>query len=388
MSNDRTWPKAAAETFELAQALVQLDTTVPAGNESRAAALVAERLHPLGFAIERYKLAEGRESLIARLNPGAAQPAICLCGHLDTVPIGNQAWQHDPHGGDIADGKLWGRGSTDMKGAVAAMVTACERLAKAEYTGKVVLALCASEETGCQGAINIADRIGDVGALVIGEPTNNSVAVAHKGVLWLRLVSVGRAAHGSMPHLGKNAIQMMLSAVSQLDHISFDVVPHALLGKPTLNIGTIAGGAATNIVADRCEVTLDVRLVPGLNASDAIEAIKASLGPEIAVEITLALDAVETDPEDGWIKSVLRRVNELGVAAPDPISVSYFTDASVLQPALNFPPVAIVGPGNPALAHQVDESCSIEEIWRSSQLFEGLARDWASAAPNQEGETK
>ena len=377
----------AAATIELARSLIRLDTANPPGNESLAADLVEARLRIPGISIERIQLAEGRESLIARLNAEREGEAICFCGHLDTVPFGNRAWQRGAQSADIEGGRLWGRGSTDMKAGVAAMVTAFERLADSGFAGKVTLALCASEETGCQGAAQIADALHDVGLMIVGEPTTNAIAIAHKGVLWLRLTAVGTAAHGSMPHLGVNAIERMTDAIEAIRRVEFNVSAHALLGTPTLNIGTINGGAATNIVADRCELTLDIRLVPGLSADQAHDTVRSAIGPEFDIETLLSLDAVSTEPGDPWIAKAGQRLLELGQSEIEPTSVSYFTDASILAKRLRSPRVLIVGPGDKSLAHQVDESCSVNEIWRSSQFYEQIARDWASTPSNlQKGE--
>jgi len=364
-----------AATIALAQALVQIDTTN--GNEAAAADLIAERLRALGIEVERYPLQPGRDSIIARLNKACEGPAICFSGHVDTVPLGAQPWAFNALSGQVTEDRIWGRGTTDMKAGVAAMVTAFERLHLSKAGNHVVLVLSASEETGCQGAADIADKIGPVGAMIIAEPTSGRVAIGHKGVLWLRLVTNGKAAHGSMPQNGVNAVELMVDAIGALRTLAFEVTPHPLLGSPTKNVGTILGGSATNIVPDRCECTLDVRLVPGLSADAARMAIADCVGPAVTIETVLALDAVATDADHAWIQSVVRTASEIEGSPRAPASVSYFTDASVLCPALNCPPVAIVGPGDPELAHQINESCSVSAIWRASQLYERLARDWA-----------
>lgn len=365
-------PAEAIPTIELAQALVRLDTANLPGRESAAVDLLEARLSGLGVTVERHPLEPGRDNLIARLRAEGSRSAICFSGHLDTVPFDARGWTRDPLGGDIDGGRLWGRGATDMKGGIAAMVTAFERLARSGTAGDAVLVLTASEETGCQGAASIADRIGPVGAMVVAEPTNNQVALGHKGALWLRLEATGVAAHGSMPHLGINAVDRMVDAVVELRSLAFDVQPHPLLGMPTRNIGAIEGGAAANMVPDSCRATLDIRLVPGLTAAQAMDVVRRTVGADIRIEPLIALDAVATPADHPWI----RRLSRHAPASNAPGSVSYFTDASVLAPALGMPPVAILGPGDPALAHQVDESCPLGAIWDASRLYERLAQDW------------
>lgn len=364
--------------IHLARDLIRLNTVNPPGSESTAARLVAEHLEGSGVEVELHELEPGRESLIARLpgtDPDAS--ALCLSGHLDTVGLGTQTWSHEPLGGDIEGDRLWGRGSGDMKGACAAMVAAFISLARQQGRSRpLVLALCASEETGSQGAAQLVEHLDHVGALIVGEPTSGRVAVAHKGVAWLRLTSVGRAAHASLPHLGVNAIAGMAGAVRDLQAVDLSRYEHAYLGAPTINVGTIHGGAAPNVVPDHCEAMVDVRLIPHLDVADVRTAIQAAIGHNVKVTIDMHLPPVETSADDPWIQSVMGAAAEIEGGAAEPIGVRYFTDASVLAPALGDLPVAIVGPGDPALAHQVDEWCSISAIERAQALYERLCQEW------------
>jgi len=370
-------PSSVPDPVELASELVRIDTVNPPGQEARAARLVAEHLAGAGIESTFVELAPGRESLVARL-PGTddAEPALCLSGHLDTVPLGNERWSHDPLGGELDGDRLWGRGSTDMKGACAAMVSAFVALASRPRRRPLVLALCASEETGSQGAALLPDHLGAVGALVIGEPTSGRVAVAHKGVAWLRLRAEGKAAHGSLPHLGENAIVKMAGAIGTLEHIDLSAHEHRYVGAPTVNVGTIAGGAAPNVVPDLCEALVDVRLIPRLDATTVQAAVQATVGEAARVTIDTDLPAVETAPEHAWMQRVIAATADVEGRATEPIGMRYFSDASVLAPALGNPPVAIVGPGDPALAHQVDEWCSIAGIRRAASLYERLGAEW------------
>lgn len=378
MSDVDDLPEEMRDTLALGRDLIRIDTTNPPGNESAVADLIESRLSSAGFAIERFAHAPGRDSLVARYNPDGADRPLCLCGHIDTVPLGTLPWEHDALGGAIDGGKIWGRGATDMKAGVAAMVTAFERVARSGCRSNMMLLLCASEETGCQGASFVADRIGNAGALLIAEPTNNAVAIGHKGVLWVKLTTIGKAAHGSMPHLGVNAIDLMANAILAIRRIDFGVASHPLLGSPTVNVGTIAGGSAANMVADTCEAVVDIRLTPDLPPEAAMKILQAAVGPDVGLEPLLSLNAVASPADEPWIADVLARAAHIAGAPGAPIAVSYFTDASVLMAALEFPPVAIVGPGDPALAHQIDESCDVNAIWKASQLYEQLAREWVS----------
>ncbi|MEO7397834.1 MAG: M20 family metallopeptidase [Ilumatobacteraceae bacterium] len=359
--------------IHLAQQLVRLDT---AGHgEEAAVQLLQRRLEAQGVQCDRHLLAPGRASLVCRL-PGrdSLAPALCFTGHLDTVPVGNVAWREHPHGGRVEGDRLWGRGSADMKGGVAAMVVALEALAATDLRAPVVLALCAAEETGALGAAQIAPHLGNVGAIVVGEPTGNRVAVAHKGVAWIRLRAAGVAAHASTPHLGVNAIEMMTRALVKIGDLVLTVAPRPHLDAPTINIGTISGGVAPNVVPDHCEALVDVRLVPGFAPDAALTEIQRAVGEFAQVTIQRALKAVETSPDDPWMRRVLTLVGG------EPCGVAYFTDASELTATVGDVPVAIIGPGDAALAHQVDEWCSAAAIERATAVYEQIAREWTGGS--------
>jgi succinyl-diaminopimelate desuccinylase len=363
---------------ELTRELVACETVNPPGGESRAADLLAPRLEAAGFAVERHPLAAGRDSLIARrtgIDPHA--PALCLTGHLDTVPLGETPWTVDPFGGEIADGRVHGRGASDMKGGVAAIVTACERLAALDpgECGLEVV-LCAGEETGCDGAASLVDALGRVGAVLVAEPTSNRPLAAHKGALWMRGLAHGRSAHGSMPHLGRNAIYAMARAVARLEAWRFEAPEHPLLGAPTLSVGTIAGGTNVNSVPDECTIGIDVRSVPGLEHDALLEALGQHLGNEIELRRVVDLPPVATDPDHPWVHEVCAAVSSVTGRSDEPAGIAYFTDAAVLTPAYRGPPTVICGPGEPDQAHRTDEWCSIEALGAAEQIVFEIARRW------------
>ena len=154
-----------------------------------------------------------------------AAPNLLYSAHLDTVPVGAdaEAWLHDPFGGEVADGKVWGRGAADMKGGLAAMIAAALALAEAgtSLAGDLILAFTAGEEVDCIGAHAVAQRtdLAPVGAIVLSEPSSNDLFVAEKGALQVELTTYGQTAHGSMPELGRNAVMMMVTLLSELDRL-------------------------------------------------------------------------------------------------------------------------------------------------------------------------
>jgi succinyl-diaminopimelate desuccinylase len=359
--------------LELALELVGLDTINPPGDEAPAADLIARRLDAAGLAVERFEHAPGRPNLVARL-PGrdAGRPALCMTGHLDTVPLGGAPWSAEPFG-ELRDGRLFGRGSSDMKGGVAAIVVAAERVAAlGGGDAGLELVLTAAEETGCEGARWLAGAgvLGRAGAVLVAEPTGGLPLLAHKGVLFARAATEGISAHGSAPHLGRNAIYPLARAVAALAGVTFDVPEHPLLGSPTLNVGTFHGGSGVNLVPDRAEAQIDVRTVPGLTGEMVLDRLRTAAGPEVTIEPWIDLAPVVTDPGDPWLETVF------AIRPAEPGAVSYFTDAAALTPAYGDPPTVIWGPGEADQAHQTDEWARADLIDAAAEDYTELARRW------------
>jgi succinyl-diaminopimelate desuccinylase len=369
-----------SDVVELTRELVRTQTVNPPGKEARAAQLLAARLESAGLEVTAHEAAPGRTSLVAHWPGRSDAPALCLTGHLDTVPLGGREWARDPFGGEIDGDRLHGRGSSDMKGGVAAIVVAAERVAAlGRGRAGLELVLCAGEETGCEGALQLArtdGALGRAGAVLVAEPTTNDPCVAHKGVVWLDAVAEGRTAHGSMPHLGDNAVHKLARAITRLEDVRFDVPAHDLLGEPTLNVGTVTGGININSVPDRASAGLDVRTVPGLSPEAVRDHLAAVAGDEVRVDIRLALEAIDTDPADEWVGDVFDVMAALTGGQPRPRGLAYFTDASALAPAYGRPPTIICGPGDAEQAHRTDESCSVAALEAAADGFFQIARRW------------
>ena len=359
------------DAVDLALELVRLDTINPPGRESAAAELLAGRLSAAGLEVAFHEHAPGRPSVVARLAGTGDRPALCMTGHLDTVPLGGAPWSVEAFG-ELRDGRLYGRGSSDMKGGVAAIVVAAERVAAAGGGAGLEVVLCAGEETGCEGALFLAESgaLGRAGAVLVAEPTGGVPHVAHKGVLWARATTEGRSAHASSPHLGRNAIYPLAAAVAALADLEFDVPPHALLGEPTFNVGVIEGGSGINLVPDRAEAGIDVRTVPGLRSDAVLARLRELAGPEVTIEAILDLPPVATDPGDPFVRTAAE------VAGSSGGGLAYFTDAAALTPAYGSPPTVIWGPGEAAQAHQTDEWAEAAKIEAAAGAFAELAQRW------------
>jgi succinyl-diaminopimelate desuccinylase len=373
----------AVDPVALTQTLVRMNTVNQdgRGNEAVCSRHLAELLSAAGFECRLADFGERRTSLVARIGKQAAgtRPALAFTGHVDTVPLGAAPWSRDPFGGEIADGKLHGRGASDMKSGIAAFVAAALELKDALRDGPgLVFIVTAGEETGCEGASQLVRQpdlkplLDGIGALVVAEPTGNRPLAAHKGALWLRASARGVAAHGSMPERGDNAIYKLAPALAKLREHDFGLPPHPLMGKPTLNVGLIAGGLNINSVPDAASFTIDIRSVTGQDHAAIRDDLAALLGPEIELETLIDMASIHTDPQDPW----MRRVTELATPGEKPGSVAYFTDAAVLRPALGCPPTVILGPGEAHMAHQTDEYCLVERIVRAKELYRRIVADW------------
>lgn len=376
MSHDEK-ARSVTDPVDLAAALVRCDTA--GGNEDAVVAEVAPLLEAAGMTVGRHELAAGRTQIVAT---GRKRPRLVLSGHLDTVSATPASWHRDPWSGEVADGWLFGRGAADMKGGVAALVTAVARGAARGYGDDVGVVLTAAEETGCEGARSL-DQHGVLTALaggstpplvLIAEPTATSPLLGHKGVVWLRVEAHGRAAHASAPQLGVNAIDRLTATLAALPALELGEAT-ADLGVPTCSVGTVQGGVAANVVPDWAAAAVDVRTV-GATADELRARLQALASPGVEVAVELDLPPVRSHADDPRVVACRELAAAYGCApSPDPPAATYFTDASVLTAALGAAPTVICGPGDPRVAHTVDERCATSEVEQMAEVYEALIGD-------------
>lgn len=365
----------------LTQQLVRLDTRNPPGHELECIVLLADLLAGHGFETAIQEFGPKRANLVARIRPrsGRVKP-IMFTGHLDTVPFGHADWSYDPLGAEIVEGRLYGRGSSDMKAGVAAIVAAA--VAEIEFlreTAGVTIVITGGEETGCDGASAlVANRmLGEAGLLVVAEPTANEMLAGHKGALWMKACCHGRAAHGAMPHLGDNAIYKIANAALKLKAFEFNETRHPVMGQATLNVGTIGGGANINSVPDYAELTIDVRTVPGMKHDKLLDQLAFTLGADCEVSTLVDLPAIWTDPVRPGIRRFQHSHFSATGFAKDVKTANYFTDASILAPALGDIDTVICGPGEPSMAHKTDEYCEVARITEACQIYRAAIRSYS-----------
>jgi len=372
--------KPSLNSLSLTRKLLAFDTVNPPGQERACAQFLGKILEDGGFETDFFEFGDGRTNLVARIKGVDDTPPICFTGHIDTIPLGAIPWTKDPLKGEIEGDRLYGRGASDMKGGVAAMVIAGLRIAElSKGRAGLSLVITAGEETGCEGAYFLAaheNALGKAGAIVVGEPTSNYPIVAHKGALWIEARVSGTAAHGSMPEKGDNAIYKAAQAVTKLQNFNFEIASHELLGSPTINVGTIKGGANINSVPDQAVIGIDIRTIPAQNNKRVYDELKRYLGHEFELDRLVDVGGISSDPQHEWIEEVFGIMESYLKEHPPVRGVSYFTDASVLTPALGSPPTIILGPGEPVMAHKTDEFCYISKIEEASAAYLEIARKW------------
>jgi succinyl-diaminopimelate desuccinylase len=374
-----------ASVVELTRQLIRFQSVNPPGNEREVAEFLGRYMTELGMDVEIQVLAEDRANVIGRLS-GRGTGHLVLAGHLDVVPPGAQRWTHPPFAAELTDGRIYGRGSTDMKGGVASMVTAAAELVREGFQPRadLIIACTAGEEAGMVGAVAMVERrsLRDARYLVVGEPTDLDVYIAEKGVLWLHIRALGKTAHGSMPWLGVNAVSYMARLIPRLEEYPFPRGHSALLGDPTLSVNVVTGGNKTNVVPDVCEITVDMRTVPPQDHAEIIARVREvarevaeSFDPTIGVEVEVENDkiALETDRSEPLIEAMVQSVEAVRGAPPKVGGITYGTDAADLGPGFGVPMV-ICGPGSTAMLHQTDEYVEVDQLVQAERIYADLAR--------------
>jgi succinyl-diaminopimelate desuccinylase len=363
----------------LTKKLVAFNTINPPGVERKAAQYLGELLKDSGFEVSFHHFDTERTSVVARCPSARDRPSLCFTGHLDTVPLGSGPWSKDPFGGEVQGERIYGRGTSDMKSGVAAMVAAAVRLARSDKKGaSFILILTAGEETGSQGASHLVSLkgLGPISAMVVGEPTSNYPFVGHKGALWIEAKVKGVSAHGSMPEKGINAIYRAARALVQLEGYQFGPPPHPLLGSPSLNVGTISGGTNINLVPDCATIGIDIRTIPGQDEEAILKSIESLFQSDAEITKILSVGGIATDPQNEWVQQVFDITAPSLGTRPVPRAATYFTDASFLTPAFGHPPTIILGPGEPEMAHKTDEYCLVSKIEQAADIYYEIAKRW------------
>lgn len=301
---------------------------------------------------------------------------LLFSGHVDVVPAG-EGWTRDPFGGEVEEGRVWGRGTGDMLGGVAASVAAAARRPGLPCA----ILLTTDEETGMRAAVHAVEEglLRGVEAAVVGEPTSMDVGLAEKGVLWLRVTTEGRNAHGSMPHLGENAAARLARVVAAIEAMPPFEGEHRILGRPTRNLGTLHSGEAVNQVPALGRAEYDVRYLPGTDVADMLarfESAIAASGERARVEVLSHHPPFEVAAEHPLVRRAHAAVTQArGGQSPRLLGLPYGTEASRFAP--EGVACVILGPGEAALAHTNRESVPVEALEHAADAYARLMDAYA-----------
>ncbi|MDD5198934.1 MAG: M20 family metallopeptidase [Terrimicrobiaceae bacterium] len=363
-----------ANVIELLQELIRIPSVNPDGDpgtphvgEGQIAEFIAAFLRNLGAEVTLTEILPGRPNVVARFPSDRSDKArLLLAPHTDTVSVGGMTI--DPFDGGLRDEKIWGRGASDTKGSLAAMLWALgeSRDLLASRSCEIWFAGLMGEEACLHGsrALAASERFDFV---IVGEPTGLQVVNATKGSAWLTLRTRGRAVHASAPELGENALYKMADVLRCIrDEIapSLATFRHPALGSPTISAGTIRGGTKSNIVPDACEAAVDIRTIPGQNLDPVFERLRAaSAGLEIE---SWQAQPMFTEPEHPVIHALERSGAGLATAA-------WFCDAASF--AERGVPAVALGPGSIAQAHTKDEFLAVADLEAGVAFFKRFLRE-------------
>lgn len=362
---------------ELLKRLIQAESTEAKG-ELEAAKVISAQFESCGIKSRIDTWDDNRANITAHIKSGGNKPALLLACHIDVVGPGEAKWTHPPFTAVESDGKIYGRGSTDMKGGTAAVVTAIGNIVDSgrQLQGDIVFTAVAGEEVDSCGAerfIATEKELPKFCGVIIPEPTDFSIVTAHRGMLWLEVSTKGKSAHGSAPQLGINAITSMRRFLNELENYNIGEKNHELLGRCSMSVNTISGGKTMNVVPDKCNTGIDIRTIPGQSHQDIIDDMEKifakikSENPrfEASLSVIRQVQSLETNNDCDFVGGFC---SCLGIN--ETTAVGYTTDGPCFA-ALGAP-VIIFGPGKPHLCHKPDEYIEIADLEKAVKYFENL----------------
>lgn len=358
----------------IAQELVRIpsESSSPSGNypgikgEAEAVLYISHLLDSADIEHELIEVLPGRPNLYAYL-PAPGKPKLILDNHLDTVSGKNM--EFPSFDGFIKDNKLWGRGACDVKGAAGALIATLCNIAtqNIEQAYDICAVFTVDEESSFAGASHASKYLNQADLILVLEPTEFDLVISHKGVLRLKVTTTGKAAHGSTPQKGENAIYKMSRVIQQLQEYSHQIETHhsSLLGKATLSINRIMGGVAFNTIPDTCSIDVDIRLLPEMNQNKIIEEIRDRLGSDVHIDIVLSSKGLENLSAGNIRESFIKCHQDIGIN-PEMKGVAFGTDSSYMN---ILGPCLVWGPGDIKYAHTSQENIQISDIDKASDIL-------------------
>lgn len=373
------------ELVALTRSLIDAGGENPGGTEGQTVAVLGRACQALGFTVDTWDVAPGRPNLTATLPHTGESPGLMVLGHSDVVPAGD-GWTKRPFEASVADGRIFGRGATDMKGGLAAAVVAMTALSRSgiHLPGPVQLACTVDEE---DLGIGIRDFVTRPSAhrfagCVVAEPTDLETVIACRGASYLEVRITGRAAHSGRPADGRNAIDAAAAIIDlvRADHRRMQQTSDPLLGPGTWNTGLIEGGQGISVVAPSATVSFDRRLMPGEDVGEVAKWLRGAIsdagvdsdGITVEVEVTMAMPGFQTDTKHPLAAHAAAAVR----AAGGETAITGWTaacDGGFINRDLGIPAI-VLGPGGlNDQAHRPDESVSIAELVTAARAYALLA---------------
>ncbi|HKJ12401.1 MAG TPA: ArgE/DapE family deacylase [Ornithinimicrobium sp.] len=375
----------ADEVCRILRRLVQARGENPPGEEAERAGVLQQLAEEAGLEHHAWEVEPGRPNVQVSLDGGGGS-GLLLLGHTDVVPVG-EGWSRDPFGAEVEGGRMYGRGTSDMLGGLAASLAAMSAVRRAgvELSGPVVLASLVDEEENGLGVRDWigggADAVHDGGlhGCIVAEPTDLQPIIAARGACNLDITVTGVPAHAGNPDDGRNAIAGAAVVVADLErwHTELAAAPAPLVGPATVNVGAIEGGLGASTVPDRCHLRVDRRLVPGEPAADVVAEVTrriAALGLEdrgLGVEVVEAMDmpGFATAADDPFVTTVDGALRDAGGPGAEPGGWSAACDGGFVATHWGVP-VMVLGPGSVhEQAHRPDESVSLEEVVTATRAY-------------------
>jgi succinyl-diaminopimelate desuccinylase len=358
--------------------LVKIPSENPPGDEKEVAELAASYCEDLGLEVAVYEGEPGRPSVVARWGREDG-PTLAFCSHLDVVPVGDLAlWEHPPFAATTDGTRMHGRGSSDAKGPIAAALEAVAALKASgeELAGTLELELVSDEEAmGFKGTGYLIEQgIVSPDLVIVGEPTRLRIVRAQRGPCWCRIITRGKAAHGSAPERGVNAIRHMAEIVLRLEETLPDIT-HPVVGGPSISVGTIHGGEKVNVVPAQCVAEIDRRSIPGETEESVVGSIQAAIDlakerfPDIDATIELPALGLPFETKEGSavVQAMAAAVEEATGEPAELVGFRGSSDARFFAEA--GAEVAICGPGDIAVAHTAHEYIELESLYRGALAY-------------------
>lgn len=363
---------------ELLKKLIQT-APVDLKGEIPAAQVLQNYLSPLGIETKIDCYSDKNANFMCRIRGTGQKKALLFAGHLDVVPACQENWTFPAFEGIERDGKICGRGATDMMGGLASIAAAMAEIKQENHPlqGDLIFAATAAEETNSSGVKhflrNTAKTIGSLSGIIVPEPTALDVMRAHRGILWLEITAAGKTAHGSMPHLGVNAIEKIMAFLNLFKTYQIPHQPNPLLGGCSVSVNKITGGQAANIVPDFCSVQIDIRTLPGQAHNEIKKDIEQLLDQlkqqdkyfKAKITVMRSVPALETPEDNPFLINVCKAVGVKKAGA-----VGFTTDGPWFA-KLNAP-VLIFGPGSPQMCHKPDEYIEIEQLKKAKESYKRI----------------